>query len=264
MSTPKNVANTTDAKSSAKRGLTFTASQLQQWHWNEGKSMKHIAAQHGVSIPAIGYWFQKLDVKHRSNLQEVLFEPSPTLSYVIGVILGDGCVHWSKARNNSCSVRLNVTDEEFAKSFQKHIKLLGINCAVLHQKSKNPKWADTYLASANSNAFGGFWSEMGREGCAEYALRYPEHFVRGFYEAEGSIKLHRGRLELAITNTDEKLISRVHGAIPTTIKTSLLKFGPYNAGTKARWDICINNQLDIKRFLAWTTPCIKTAPRGQA
>ncbi len=219
MSELKNVGNSSDVKSSAKKGLTFTASQLKQWHWNEGKSMKHIAEQHGVSIPAIGYWFQKLNVKHRSNLQEVLFEPSPALAYVIGVILGDGCVHLAKARNNSCSVRLNVTDEKFAKSFQKHIQLLGINCAVLHQKSKNPKWADTYLASANSNAFGGFWAELGRDGVAEFACRYPEHFVRGFYEAEGTIKWHRGRPELAITNTDEKLIRTVHEAIPKTIKT---------------------------------------------
>jgi hypothetical protein len=65
-------------------------------------------------------------------------------------------------------------------------------------------------------------------------------------------------------NTDYGLIKIIRKAMPLTIRASMLKFGPYQMRTKARWDICINNHLDIKRFLAWIMPCIKTTPRGQA
>lgn len=264
MNTRKNLVNSVDAKSSAKRGLSFTAKQLKQWHWNEGMSLSEIGKMHGVSCAAIGYWFQKLHIQHRSNLQEVLFEPSPALSYVIGVILGDGCVYHNKSRNNQWTIRLQVTDRVFAEHFRDAIKLVGINCNVLTVKSHNPKWSDKYLAYSDSRTFGEWWTNTGRIGAAEFAAQFPDSFVRGFYEAEGTIKNHRGRLELSICNTDGSLMKLVRSIIPQSIRCSLLQFGPYKPGTKARWDLCINNQLDIKRFLAWTLPCMKTSPRGHA
>mgnify|MGYP001564098700 FL=1 len=257
--------NSVNAKSSAKRGLSFTASQLKQWHWNEHRSMTDIAKQFGVSVAAIGYWFQKLHVQHRSNLQEVLFEPTPALSYVVGCLLGDGCVRQNDSRCGQWEIRLQVTDMIFAEHFQQAVQLLGINCGFIQLKApSNPKWNIVYLAYANSMTFGQWWKENGRIGVARIAATFPEHFVRGFYESEGTISIHKSRLRLSICNTDSSLIHTIHSVIPESIRSSLAKYGPYQMGNKARWDISIWNQLDIKRFLAWIMPCIKTDPRGHA
>lgn len=261
MSAFRNLVNSVDAKSSAKRGLKFTAKQLQQLHWNEGVSMLEIGKRYDVSGAAICYWFKKLGVQHRSNLRTVLFEPSPALSYVIGCILGDGCVNERKQPKGT-TIRLQVKDLEFAESFAAAIRLIGIRCSVIPLRVRNKKHSPLFLAYSYSNQFGKWWQEIGRDGAAKFARAFPADFVRGFYEAEGTIKFHRNRLEMGITNTDEKLIKSVESCIPSGIRRTVLKFGPYMAGRKARYDICINNQLDIKRFLAWTMPCIKRQPRN--
>jgi hypothetical protein len=265
MAPQKNLVNSVDAKTSAKRGLSFTAAQLQKWHWNDGESMQAIAIRHGVSTAAMGYWFQKLHVQHRSNLKEVLFEASPALSYVSGCLLGDGCVRQNPDRHRHWEIRFQVTDKVFAEHFSAAMSLIGIHCGITLRKSKVPNRKDVYLAYAYSQTFGEWWYDLGRSGVAKFSVAYfPDHFVRGFYEAEGCIALHRGRFELAMCNTDEGLIKAVDGAIPKNIRRSLIRTESRNPKWNPHWILAINNSLDIKRFLAWTMPCMKTAPRGYA
>ena len=75
-----------DAKrpSSAKKGLVFTATQLKQLHWIEGLTEVDIGQRFGVSGAAIHWWMKKLDVCGRQKVNNLLFEASPALSYLLG------------------------------------------------------------------------------------------------------------------------------------------------------------------------------------
>lgn len=258
--------NSVKAKSSRKRGLKFTAMQLERWHWRDGKSMSDIAREYGVSPEAISYQYKKLGVKTRSKLQELLFEPSPALSYVIGVLFGDGCVYRNPARNGGCEIKLNVTDRVFALSFSKALNLIGVRSNTLAERaSNNPKWKATNLTYGNSKSFYEWWEGHDDQFLIGEAAVFPQDFVRGMYESEGSIKWHHGRLEISISNTDLNLL----GVVKDEIQIRGIRCGWFNKKRsqphhKDSAEITITNALDVKRFLAWTMPCIKIQPRGQA
>ena len=96
-------------------------------------------------------------------------------------------------------------------------------------------------------------------------LKYPDAFIRGFYEAEGTLVRHHGRLDLTMYDT------HANGAIIDAIFSAITSRGIRahrwrHVGPKGIqvYKVAITNALDIRRFLAWTMPCMKTAPRKES
>lgn len=260
MNDTKNADNSEKMKSSAKRGLSFTADMLQTWHWDEGLSVTEIGRRHGVSPAAIGYWMKKLGVTHRVKLQDVLFEPSPTLAYIYGVIHGDGCLYKNKA-NGGQVIRLSVIDRGFAESFRDALIIVGIRAKTIQVPGQNghkPQW----LTYATSKAFHGKWDQQSPEERLAFSLNaYPADFIRGLYESEGTVKFHRGRVELAIYNTNvymQDAVIRVLRNRGYEAKRFIMKL----ESGKSFVHISLYRSLDIKRFFAWVRPCVKFQPRN--
>ena len=263
MNTQTNTVNSVNAKrpSSAKKGLSFTAEQLKQLHWREGLSLTQIGALYGVSCAAIEYWIKKLGLAGRSRVDNLLFEPSPALSYVLGVVLGDGCVY--RLAKGNYSIRLSVCDKVFAERFSESVSLLGFKpCKMIRTQSKHEGWRDRWLSYFYSDAFGNWYAAMTLDKRIELGMKHPDAFVRGFYEAEGTIVRHHGRLEITMSDThaDGLIIDAIQASLPSGIVSN--KYMVEKCGIKA-YCLSITRALDVKRFLAWTMPCMKTVPRPE-
>lgn len=107
-------------------------------------------------------------------------EPSPELSYVIGVHLGDGSLH--KKGNGKYVIKLKVIDREFAEAFAKALEKLGIGATVGFER--NPSRVDRYYAEGSNKALFQLLSGP-RETLFSLASQYPPEFLRGFFDSEG-------------------------------------------------------------------------------
>lgn len=266
MNTQTNRVNSVDAKpsSSARKGLSFTAEQLQKLHWIDGLSEKQIGAMYGVSCAAINWWCKKLGVSGRRKVKQLLFEPSPALSYILGCILGDGCVYLRKDRRYT--VRFSVCDRVLAEEFAKAARLVGFGCnKITRCKPSEEYHRALWLVCLYSDDFGVWYEKLGMKGRLETGLKFPANFVRGFYESEGTIVRHRERVELSITDTHHEglLINAIKDVLPNGIEAKTYRFAPREAGLQARHVLAIYRQLDVARFLAWVMPCIKVVPRPE-
>lgn len=265
MNTHTNTVNSVDAKrtSSAKKGLKFTAEQLKRLHWIEGLSETEIGRRYGVSGAAIHWWVKKCGLVGRSKVASLLFEPSPALSYLLGCILGDGCVYLRS--DGRYTVRFAVCDKIFAEEFAKTARLLGLGCnALTRVKATERGHRDRWLACFYSKEFGEWYDNLGMKGRLETALQFPSQFVRGFYESEGTIVRHRNGLEISMCDTHDNgsIIEAIKNVLPAGIEAKRYTFNS-NSSDAPRYVIGLYRQLDVSRFLAWVMPCIKTSPRSE-
>jgi len=166
----------------------------------------------------------------QSNLSMPIdLTPSPALAYILGVIVGDGNVNvhnvikpkYKGQRRNV--IRLNVIHYEFAKSFFDALREIGLNPCIFIRDGATPNHHPQWYVGAQSFTFALFYQDLRQdlEKMKEFIEKCPkggEHFIRGFYESEGSyyiqVKRARGRREwnekhLTMSNTDTELIALV-------------------------------------------------------
>lgn len=253
--------NSVNAKSSAKKGLKFSQQDLEYLHWNQGMSLTDIGKQYGVSPQAIRYWMQKFGIEHRSLKQTVLFESSPALSYVIGVLHGDGFLYRNPASNQHLVI-LSVIDRPFADAFARALNCLGLRAPIIALPARNnskPQWK----VYATSKEFHELWEKLSPDERLDLGMEYPADFLRGVYDSEGSVKWHRTTLELAIYSTNIAMQHRIekaledHGFAPKWHERRL-------ESDKLFAQVQLLRSLEIKRFMAWVMPTIKIVPRGDA
>lgn len=259
MATQTNTVNSGKAKSSARRGLRFRQEDLTDLHWKQGLSLTDIGRRYGVTGQAIKYWMNKFGIEHRAQLQEVLFEASPTLSYVLGVLHGDGFLYYNPA-NNHHHILLSVVDKPFAESFAAALRRLGLRAVIRRVPARGNAQAQWKVWST-SKRFSELWHRLSPNGRLDLGLTYERDFIRGFYESEGSIMFHRGSLELAIYNTNVTVLRRVQACVEAR------GFAPkwyekVPESGKQCGILCLHRSLEVKRFIAWVAPCIKYLPRG--
>lgn len=258
----KNAVNSEKAKSYGSKGLKFTRDELVDLHWIQGLSLKEIGERHDVTSSAIVYWMRKFGIEHRSRLQDVLFEPSPTLSYVMGVLHGDGFLYFNPA-NSQHLIILSVVDREFAISFAKALNRLGLRAPIRILPPRQESYQQQYRVGATSKNFHELWNHLSVEERLDLGMAYERDFIRGVYESDGCVKSHRGSLELAIYKTDITMLERVEGSMSKRGFSVKIYDKRLDSGKTLR-TINLYRSLEVRRFMAWISPCIKYLPRGYA
>jgi hypothetical protein len=258
MTEQKNAVNSAETNRTGQKGLHFTREELIQLHWVQGLSLVDIGKVYGVTGRSIWYWCKKLGVQHRAQLQDVLFEASPALSYVFGVLHGDGFLAYNVA-NNHHDILLSVTDVEFANSFARGLHHLGLRAGVILLKQRPPA-KQQWKTYATSKRFHELWNGMTKEQRLDLGLSFPGDFVRGLYESEGSIKWHRTSLELAIYSTNEPMLQRVSQLFHDRGYHPKWNERPLESG-KTLVHLELYQSLEIRKLIAWIQPCIKYLPR---
>ena len=225
--------------------------------------------------------FCSLECYHKamSDLRlSVNLNPSPELAYILGVIVGDGCVGEYTIKSGGKTkrrypVKLAVADYEFAKSFARALKKIGLHPHTWKEKNVRKGRENEqklWHTEANSKTFVRFflslksdWDEF--EKFVRSCPKGKEMFLRGFYESEGHhgvYTYHRGNgiqhvRKLHITNTNPDLIK---------ITIAFLRefgFHPYTSMKKRKqfgWKDCTTIYLpprEHRRFLALISPVVK-------
>ena len=220
----------------------------------------------GIPRDAVRHWFH-----HGRNPYNEVFrnkfeeKPSSELSYVIGVVMGDGNLS-IKRRGNSTQrqIRLRVNHKEFAERFSVIIsKLLG-----KRKDYKIGKDGRQYVVHAASHQLYDFLKRPFEE-FKPFIEKFPAEFIQGFVDSEGSIIATvckaKGRMWLqsyiSITNTNlefliytKELLTK-HFGIESKIKAShkkgssfLSPKGKIFKRTKDAFDLRIYGIHNIKLF----------------
>ena len=189
------------------------------------------------------------------------------LSYVIGVLMGDGWTYIDK--RGSGYICLQQTREEFAKSFYNALMSLGLTPKmyiipkeggdyICGNKVKSRK--DQILVRACSRAFVEWYRSSSLEEISQIVLSSKstaKEFVRGFYESEGTnyvSRTSRGRPYWVIELTNSNL------EILKLVKKAIEKIGFHFHLSKKHnkmYRLYSAHALRNRLFLEEIKPCIK-------
>ena len=168
-----------------------------------------------VSKPTVMRWCKGLHNPF-NKIKEIPLEPSPSLSYVIGVFLGDGST--TKLKNGRYIIKLKAIDREFVERFRNALGNLGIKTTFgfEHDPTRVNRW---YVEGSNKTLFQ--FLNGPREQLFKVAREYPREFLQGLFDSEGfpviSAK-NKFQVRVALANSDLELLN-------TTKRLLLEKFG---------------------------------------
>ena len=250
----------------------LTRDELYRLYWTKNKTIKQIAQMYGVSQKTLVRYMNRHDIVRRDKSAAIRLwlspdirkrmgakrrkkfnsSPSSTLSYVLGVLLGDGFVHKSGGRYY---VNLRVKDWIFAEKFMKALKKIRLN-PYIFTDSRGYCWVQAISVNFYE------WYEplkLDLEKVKTLIQKFEKQFVCGFYESEGSIVMHRkkfraDRLRVDIYNQRKELLSIIKNIFSTWgIKSWLL--GPDKRGC---FRLEVEGNKRVEKLLRIIKPCIKT------
>jgi len=172
------------------------------------------------------------------------------LSYILGVIKGDGFVY---KRGYCYFVGLDSSDKEFSLSFLEALKKVNLNPSMFLNKK------GYWRTIGSSKLFYKWYKSLNFKQIKQIAFKYPKEFIRGFYESEGCYHMAQKKYSrIIIVNTDERLIKLVKKLIENLgFKTNLYQRPQIKSNWKRVWALTMYNKEEIKKFLKEINPCIK-------
>jgi len=174
----------------------------------EGKSIDQIAFEQGVAWQTIQRHLVKNDIPIQKSVigakQYLNLEPSPTLSYILGVIDGDGSVHGNDR------IELSVKDYAFAKEFETALKAIGLRANVIkddYWKKDLQRQARMWKCYAYSAVFVRWYKGLTQEQKEGIARQYPKEYLKGMFESEGTYVIGpNGSVHVRFFNFDYELL----------------------------------------------------------
>ena len=146
--------------------------------------IKMIFLEHDLrlSLSTLSYWFNN-NVKMLGGENHFEALPNPYLSYVLGVLFGDGSISLDEAKQEY-KVRLDAIDKEFVEKFSAYV-------AVLLSKEQNYAVCKTkrnlYSTQIRSKRLYHF-IESAKEDFAnarQIVEAHPNDFIKGLADSEG-------------------------------------------------------------------------------
>jgi len=192
----------------------------------------------------------------RLGLKRVRFTPekSPELAYVLGLLIGDGTT-CRYERKHDYVVRLINTNKEIINEFVKACTKMGFHVKVYERRPNPPGKKTIFYACFRSKAFTKWYLNIDVK-YLEHFLKEDEvfnSFLRGLYEADGSLYWSSKRKILSIYNNNLELLK--------LIKEVLLKRGYksvnvyHNKGKTYR--LMIQGANEVSKFLSEVRPIVK-------
>jgi DNA endonuclease len=126
--------------------------------------------------------------KHLPNIFNI--EPSKELSYVLGVLKGDGSVYKTHRRYKhrkhqiAYMICLQVRDKPFAKEFACCLSIIfnkEVKVITCDEKQGRGIFFKVFLASKS------FYNWYYNTNIFDIALIFPKEFIKGVYDSEGSL-----------------------------------------------------------------------------
>lgn len=251
--------------------------ELNRLYWKLNQSCSEIAHELGCSSATVRNRMEKYDLPLRSDsaslyalsLRSKWWAKSRyDLGYVVGAILGDGTV--STSTDHSKIVQLSVTSKDFRDSVAAALQRLGfhVGADTINPPSSTSK-NETYRLRTSSLSFHQFLKRIkARRLIALLSTReVARGFIRGFYEAEGSLHVlycRQGYAErrLSISNTKLWLIDIVAWKLTSNFGVKFWRSKgryPKRGIYYPQYHLYITKQKDIDHFLREFKPCIRNS-----
>ncbi|AIF69161.1 hypothetical protein PAP_03710 [Palaeococcus pacificus DY20341] len=125
--------------------------------------------------------------------------PSSALAYIIGVYFGDGSI---LATGYKYRFRLKAIDKEFVEKSAEYLRKIGANPTRGYEenKSRSDRW---YVEVASKSLYK--FLKQPKEKLFDVAREYPEEFLKGFFDSEGTISWNRKHQSLFISASNYDL-----------------------------------------------------------
>jgi len=223
----------------------FDEDRVMRLH-EQGLSSYQIAKETGYSRPTVnrirrrhGIDTNSLRTKPRS------FKDCPDLGYVLGVFYGDASA--PKSKYKSYKIKLSVRDKDFAKEFSVRIsRLLGKipPYPVLSGREKsgfNKVEKEMYTCVAYSKFL---WLFLREGNHLPIIDKYPQDFLRGYFDSDGMINVWGGYAQIRFTTSDERVAQMCERAL-SSIK---IHYTRNPSPLRGQIVISIRRQGAIKKF----------------
>ncbi len=218
----------------------------------------------------------RLKLKHNPNNYYIKMNlnDNESLCYLLGALLGDGNLYratkvlQNKQEQYDYTIRLKVIDEDFARTVEEFLRIVGLNPKtrrVFYGINKNKI---AFLVQARSKMFYN-WYYKTKDNLQEFVNKNTETqiaFLKGFFEAEGSFSIgssydkrrNKSYIKYVVdfSNNDIVLIN--------ITKNILIKLGLHpwvrqskNKSGTITHKIVLSKKEEIKTFLETIQPCIQ-------
>lgn len=197
--------------------------------------------------------------------------PSPTLFYILGALKGDGWIarRWYKKKSYQTFIVLYSGIGEkariFAESIAQSMREIGLNPRLWMDKKRSHQ----HRVIAQSKVFVEWYQNLSLvdiESTLSSSVPMMRAFIRGLYEAEGSItRTNCGRTyRVEIATKDEELMRLIHRLLKehgyNVHFYTREREGFYKVGLRKEHRVIIFDLVNVKRFLNEMAPCIKNVP----
>lgn len=188
-----------------------------------------------------------------------LLTPSPSLSYLIGVVFGDGSVNMMRRKTgrSNYNIDLDVKDRDFIDIFNDALHdILGKYYSVNQYDGR-------YQVRGQSKVLYFLLKDKNLGSLRKFIDPFPADFIRGFADSEGSICLYNNngykgaRIDLANTNHEvmafiksllQSLNIRAHFHERPISKTTTKRDGSVIIPRKPIYQVAIHDKTSIKIF----------------
>src|SRR3989344_6685738 len=241
--------------------------------WNKG--LRGILKPNKTSFKKGRILSKEIEEKRLKNLKEKInlkpnLEMTEDLAYILGIIKGDGCIY---KNNRTYKIVLDITNKNIAIDFLNSLKKIGLNPSTRERMPSNGIGKlKKYVIIAQSSYFGVWYKNLSIDNLKNL-LKKEEciiGFIRGFYEAEGSISKRHDRyntITISIYNTDLKIM-RVVKYLTDKLGFNFNLNGPYkNNGfdgksSKPIYRIHTSRKYDTNKFINVIKPVGKILNKG--
>lgn len=256
--------------------------KVKDLYWGHSLSFRKISLALGISVSSIQYNFKRrnlpartlsqakglvlldpsIKARHVANLMKgvqkqmikPLLSPSPSLAYLVAALKGDGWVGHRKKKEDGYYSQLTSSEIDFVNSVANAMQNVGLHPHVFRYR----KYFGVY---AFSKRFVEWYTQLTQKDLGvlteneENALM----FIRGFYEAEGSVGTDKNSPWLRISNTNKSLLL-LSSALSRRFGFKFNLLGPYDLNNPA-WKpillLSLYGRAEVLRFLDLVKPCIK-------
>jgi len=200
----------------------LSKAELENLYWKKKLCLREIGERYGKNQQTILNWMRrsgvptrtrseaaKLAYKKSERIRNALststiikpdLEPSLSLCYIIGVLLGDGYINVYK---DNYRVGLQVKSRRFAEDFSRALGKVGLHPSIWVRKRGH------YVVTATSKLFVEWFAKMSLSDIRTLISKkgsYAKAFIKGFYDSEGTT---RGRM----SNSKREIIQLVKSAL---------------------------------------------------
>lgn len=244
-----------------KNGILENPNRLRELYWEEEKSLKEIGEICGCFGGTVRRRMLEYDIPTRDRREAAKksimvrpdLVPSTSLSYVLGVCLGDGSVFKTKSNGTVWYVVvLEVKDREFAEEFHDCLENINLNPKSIE--------LDYFQVRAYSKKFYKWYIKQDIDGIEKLVSqneKFKASFIRGFYDSEGFLDIEK--YTLCMSNNNEKIIRLVKNMI-----TSLGFEVSLSLHSNGEWRLRILGGMEERnRFVNSINPSIPRRARIQ-